>query len=85
MKIIFCQCIKQVVCYSGLLACLSCTPVALAEEGGGVAELAALLQDPLANLSAVMTDNTFSFKTGPDHDDEAYEFNIQPVYSINFP
>jgi hypothetical protein len=42
------------------------------------------LQDPLANMSAVMTDNTASFKSGPDHDDEAYEFNIQPVYSLNF-
>ena len=49
------------------------------------AELAAKLQDPLANIAALMTDNTVSFKTGADHDDEAYEFNLQPVYSLNFP
>jgi hypothetical protein len=56
-----------------------------AADGGGAAELAAKLQDPLANLAALMTDNTASFKSGPDHDDEAYEVNLQPVYSLNFP
>ena len=65
---------------------LVCASGALAEDSAdSAAKLAALLQDPLANISAVMTDNTASFKTGPDHNDEAYEFNIQPVYSINFP
>jgi len=78
------QWIKQLLSLSVLLAGLFGTTTAMA-EGGGAAELAALLQDPLANLAAVMTDNTASFKSGPDHDDEAYEFNIQPVYSINFP
>jgi hypothetical protein len=67
-----------------LLAGLLGATGALAADGGGAAKLAALLQDPLANMSAVMTDNTASFKSGPDHDDEAYEFNIQPVYSLNF-
>jgi hypothetical protein len=60
-------------------------PLSLAEDqSGGAAELAALLQDPLANISALMTDNTISFRTGATND-KAYEFNIQPIYSINFP
>ena len=36
----------------------------VAAEGGGAAELAAKLQDPLSNLAALMTDNTASFKSG---------------------
>lgn len=81
-----CRVIKHFPYVPVLLACLSGAPAVLAGQGGGgAAELAALLQDPLANLSAISTDNTISFKSGPDHDDEAYEFNIQPVYSMNFP
>ena len=76
--------IKQLLPLLALLAGLCGAPRVTA-GGGGAAELAALLQDPLANISAVMTDNTVSFKSGPDHNDESYEFNIQPVYSINFP
>lgn len=38
-------------------------------------------QDPLANVKAVMTDNTIAFGTDPD-DDVAYGFQIQPVYAI---
>ena len=49
------------------------------------AKLAALLQDPLANISAMGTDSTASFKGGPDHDDTSYEINLQPVYSFSFP
>jgi hypothetical protein len=59
-------------------------PTAASESAGGAAELAALLQDPLASIAALMTDNTISFRTGPAND-KAYEFNLQPVYSINFP
>ncbi|MGI9329295.1 MAG: hypothetical protein ACR2QB_01145 [Gammaproteobacteria bacterium] len=47
-------------------------------------DLAAAFQDPLASISAVFSDNTISFDVGPDGDDEAYEFNLQPVYSLNF-
>ena len=75
---------KQLLSLLALLAGLCGASRAMA-DGDGAAKLAALLQDPLANLAAVMTDNTFSFKSGPDHDNKAYEFNIQPVYSLNFP
>jgi len=37
-------------------------------------------QDPLADVRAVMTDNTIAFGTADD--DTSYGFQIQPVYSI---
>lgn len=70
---------------TALMAAFGVSGTVAGESGGGAAELAALLQDPLANLSALTTDNTFSFKSGSDHNNEAYEFNLQPVHSINFP
>ncbi len=54
------------------------------EPGGGAAEMARKLQDPLANIKAVMTDNTIGFNTG-DGDGTSYGFQIQPVYSIDLP
>jgi hypothetical protein len=58
--------------------------VAYAEEtGGGAAEMARKLQDPLANISALMTDNDIQFKTGDD--DTSYSFQLQPVYALDFP
>ena len=51
--------------------------------GGGAAEMARKLQDPLANISALMTDNDIQFKTGDD--DTSYSFQLQPVYAFDFP
>lgn len=48
------------------------------------AEMAKKLQNPLANIKAVMTDNTIGFKTGDD-DGTSYGFQIQPVYAIDLP
>ena len=57
---------------------------ALASDGGGGAEeMARKLQDPLANISAIMTDNDIMFKTGDDS--TSYQFQIQPVHAIDFP
>ena len=53
-----------VAVWVGLLCVFLATTGAAEEGGGGAAELAALLQDPLANISALITDNTFSFRTG---------------------
>ena len=50
------------------------------EEGGGAAEMARKLQDPLANVSAFMTDNDIQFKSGKDGDTTSYSFQLQPVY-----
>lgn len=57
---------------------------AAAQEGGGAAELAAKLQDPLATIAAIETDNIFSLRAGEDNK-ENFTFQIQPAYSINFP
>lgn len=48
------------------------------------AEMARKLQDPLANIAAVMTDNDILFKTGKDDDEVSYSFQIQPVKAWSF-
>lgn len=58
-------------------------PLAAVAEGGGAAEMARKLQDPLANISAVMTENDIMFKTGDDS--TSYQFQIQPVRAFDFP
>lgn len=64
---------------SVLLLCLG-SAVASSAQGPSDAELARKAQDPLADVRAIMTDNTIGF--GASDDDTAYGFQIQPVYSI---
>ena len=42
------------------------------------------LQDPLANISALMTDNDILFKTGKNDDELSYSFQVQPVNAWSF-
>ena len=44
--------------------------------------MARKLQDPLANIKALMTDNGVGFGTG--NDDISYSFQLQPVYAVPF-
>jgi hypothetical protein len=44
-------------------------------------ELSALTKDPLADIALVSFDNSFSFGAGKK-DNESYESNVQPVYSL---
>jgi len=46
--------------------------------------MARLLQDPLANVSAVNSDNAINFGMG-DGDDVGYGFQFEPVYSLPAP
>lgn len=46
------------------------------------AEMARKLQDPLANIKALMTDNDVNFNTG--NDQTSYGFQLQPVYAVSF-
>ena len=46
------------------------------------AEMARKLQDPLANIAAVMTDNDILFKTGSD--ETSYSFQLQPIKAWSF-
>ena len=55
------------------------------EQGGGAAEMARKLQDPLANISAFMTDNELQFRSGKEEDTTSYSFQLQPVYAFDFP
>lgn len=52
------------------------------ENEEAIREMARKAQDPLADLRALMTDNTIAFKGGPDEDDTSFGFQLQPVYSI---
>ena len=56
-------------------------PAAIAQDGDAAAEMARKLQDPLASIKALMTDNTIAFDGGED-DDTSYNFQLQPVVSI---
>jgi hypothetical protein len=57
---------------------------ASASNADEAAEMARKLQNPLANIKAVMTDNTIGFNTGDD-EGTSYGFQIQPVYAIDLP
>ncbi len=54
---------------------------ALAQDDDALAEFARKAQDPLADVKALMTDNTIAFDGGPNKD-TSYNFQLQPVYSI---
>ncbi len=47
-------------------------------------EMAKKLQDPLANIKALMTDNDISFNAGSKEDEFQYGFQFQPVYAMPF-
>ena len=55
---------------------------ALAQDS--LEDLARKAQDPLADITAVMTDNTIGFNQGPG-DDTGYGFQLQPVKSFDTP
>lgn len=46
------------------------------------AEMARMLQDPLANIKALMTDNDINFNAG--NDQTSYGFQLQPVCAVSF-
>lgn len=72
------QIVRQIA--SAALAACVALPVLAQEDAGGSAARA--LQDPLANISALLTDNTVIFNQGPNKDRTGYDFQLQPVYSI---
>ncbi len=51
-----------------------------AQEACDAACISRKAQDPLADVRAIMTDNTISF--GTSDDETSYAFQVQPVYSI---
>jgi hypothetical protein len=71
---------------SGLLLVLTLaiTNTLAQDTDSSADEMARALQDPLANIFGVMTDNDVLFKTGKDNDDVSYSFQIQPVKAFSF-
>ncbi len=69
-----------------LIACFVCIafagPNAFAQDSAE--ELAKKAQDPLADITALMTDNTIGFNQGLA-DDTGYNFQLQPVKSFDTP
>jgi hypothetical protein len=56
----------------------------VAAHADAAAEMARKLQNPLANIKAIMTDNAIGFDAGED-EGTSYGFQIQPVYAIDMP
>jgi len=52
------------------------------DEQSALEEMARKAQNPLADVKAIMTDNTIAYGGGND-DDTSYGFQLQPVYSIS--
>jgi hypothetical protein len=68
--------------FLSLLMSVLCAYQAIAEDAPSAEEMARKLQDPLANIKALMTDNGVEFRTG--NDEVSYSFQLQPVYAIPF-
>ena len=67
------------LCLAGLLGL-----VPSAAFADSAAEMQKKLQNPLANIKAIMTDNVIGFDTG-NTDGTSFGFQLQPVYAIDFP
>ncbi len=69
-----------------LMLVILTAPVFMMESAyaDAAAEMARKLQDPLANIKAIMTDNVIGFDTGTDKG-TSYGFQLQPVYAIDMP
>ncbi len=63
---------------------LSMLDTVWADEASNADAMARKLQDPLANISALMTDNDILFKTGKGDDEVSYSFQVQPVHAWSF-
>jgi hypothetical protein len=66
-----------------LIAIVVISPVS-AQDENAAAEMARKMQNPLANIRALMSDNAVGFDTGTT-DGTSYAFQLQPVYAIDQP
>lgn len=73
--------------YLSVIAAVATFSLAFFPQGASAdaaAEMQKKLQNPLANIAAVMTDNVIGFDTGST-DDTSFGFQVQPAYAIDFP
>lgn len=68
--------------WAGLVCAIVFGTSAFAQDSA--TELARKAQDPLADITALMTDNTVGFNQGLD-DDTGYNFQLQPLKSFDTP
>jgi hypothetical protein len=59
-----------------------CLAVGLLSTAAAAQDATRALQDPLAYISAVVNENTITFDQGDDKDQTGYDFQFQPVYSM---
>ena len=71
---------KRLALVGPLLVIATATPL----RGQSADDIARALQDPLANIKMINTDNTISFNTGQPDSVTGYNFQIQPVYAFSF-
>ena len=55
------------------------------QDEDAAAAMARALQDPLANIRMLATDNSINFNAGEDDGETNFNFQLQPVYSIDRP
>lgn len=67
-----------------LLVCAAVSVPSTSAQADAAAEMARKLQNPLANMRALMTDNVVGFNTGIDKG-TSFGFQLQPVYAIDMP
>ena len=76
---------NRTINYAGSLCLLGALTLPAHAEGDAAAEMARKLQDPLASITAIMTDNDIAFRTGADgKESTSYGFSIQPVKAFSF-
>ena len=71
---------KRLALVGPLLVIGTATPL----RGQSADDIARALQDPLANVKMIATDNTISFNTGQPDSVTGYNFQIQPAYAFSF-
>ena len=76
------QTLRRFVVFGALLVISEVSGADKVSGADNATEMAKKLQDPLANISAVMTDNDILFKTGDD--ETSYSFQFQPVQAWSF-
>ena len=67
-----------------MLTIIATPGMAEAQDADAAAEMARKLQNPLANIKALMTDNAIGFDTGTT-DGTSFAFQFQPVYAVDMP
>lgn len=73
---------KIIIIVLNLLLLLLVFPQAQAQDGeSSLEDISKSIQDPLATISAIVSDNTINFSTG-ENDDTAYGFQIQGIYAL---